>query len=455
MTVACGIDFGTTNSSIAVNVDGDVRVVPLDDDLPYLRSQLFLHRDGDRSCGNRSTRRYLNESQYRTRCVACDRTPDHFIAPLGGSVTWLPDGCRQYQPGGGCSDARLLRGVKAELPDLHLTRTTSWAIEYSVEALVAILMEEVKRRAELSVGRPITRVVLGRPVVLGQTEEEDQLVEDRLLRAAQLAGFDELAVCPEPVAAALEPVFGPARGRILSLDFGGGTFDAAILLLHQDDGMLDPELEGMGGANVGGDLVDGLIFDRYFADYLGLTASEQQLGFRLPNRIRARLKTRAGLVRLATDPAIYELLHRGLRAPGAAREMARLRDLILGGFGFGFYEAIEAAKCDLSSKDHTSVQFHGGTLDVDQPLSRAELETAVAPMLQAIDEAIDDVLADAKREADEVDTVLLTGGSSQLPAFQGLVRKRFARAQIIDGDTYTSVARGLATIAPQFFGGYA
>jgi Hsp70 protein len=343
MTVACGIDFGTTNSSIAVNVDGEVRVVALDDDLPYLRSQLFLHRDGDLSCGIRSTRRYLNESQYRTRCTACDRTPDRFIAPLGGSVTWLRDGCRQYLPGGGCSDARLLRGVKAELPDLHLTRTTSWAIEYRVESLVAIVMEELKRRAESSVGRPITRVVLGRPVVLGQTEEEDQLVEERLLRAAQLAGFEELAVCPEPVAAALEPVFGPARGRILSLDFGGGTFDAAVLLLHEDDGMLDPELEGIGGANVGGDLVDGLIFDRYFADYLGLTATEQQLGFRLPNRVRSRLKTRAGLVRLATDPAIYELLQRGTHSRGAAREMARLRDLILGGFGFGFYEAIEAA----------------------------------------------------------------------------------------------------------------
>jgi hypothetical chaperone protein len=453
MTVACGIDFGTTNSSIAVNVDGEVRVVALDDDLPYLRSQLFLHRDGDRSCGIRSTRRYLNESQYRTRCTACDRTPDRFIAPLGGSVTWLRDGCRQYLPGGGCSDARLLRGVKAELPDLHLTRTTSWAIEYRVESLVAIVMEELKRRAESSVGRPITRVVLGRPVVLGQTEEEDQLVEERLLRAAQLAGFEELAVCPEPVAAALEPVFGPARGRILSLDFGGGTFDAAVLLLHEDDGMLDPELEGIGGANVGGDLVDGLIFDRYFADYLGLTATEQQLGFRLPNRVRSRLKTRAGLVRLATDPAIYELLQRGTHSRGAAREMARLRELILGGFGFGFYEAIEAAKCDLSSQDRTTVHFHGGTLDVDQPLSRAELEIAVAPILQAIGEAIDDALADAKRETDEVDTVLLTGGSSQLPAFQHLVQRRFPGAQIIAGDTYTSVARGLATIAPQFFGG--
>jgi hypothetical chaperone protein len=453
MTVACGIDFGTTNSSIAVNVDGEVQVVGLDDGLPYLRSQLFLHRDGDRSSGNRSTRRYLNESQYRTRCSDCDRTPDRFVPPFGGGISWLPYGCRQYRPGGGCSDARLLRGVKAELPDLHLTRTTSWAIEYSVESLVAILLEEVRRRAELSVGRPITSVVLGRPVVLGQTEEEDRLVEDRLLRAAELAGFEELAVCPEPVAAALEPVFGPARGRILSLDFGGGTFDAAVLLLHDDGGILAPELEGVGGANVGGDVVDGLIFDRYFAGYLGLTADEQELGFHLPNRIRSRLKTRAGLVRLAADPAIYEVLQRGTRSPAAARQMARLRDLVLGGFGFGFYEAIEAAKCALSAQDQTNVRFHGGTLEVDQPLSRAELETAVAPILRAIGEAIEDALADAKRAADEVDTVLLTGGSSQLPAFQDLIRRRFRGAQIVAGDTYTSVARGLATIAPQFFGG--
>ena len=75
MTVACGIDYGTTNSSVAVNVDGKVHVVPMDGDIACLKSQLFLHRDGDRSCGERAARRYLNESQYRTRCVCAIGRP--------------------------------------------------------------------------------------------------------------------------------------------------------------------------------------------------------------------------------------------------------------------------------------------------------------------------------------------------------------------------------------------
>ena len=205
--------------------------------------------------------------------------------------------------GGGCGDARLLRGVKAELPDLNFTSTTSWAIEFNLESLVAIVLAELRQQTERFVGRRLRSVVLGRPVALGQTDEEDQLVEDRLLRAAERAGFEELAVCPEPLAAALEPVHGPARGRILSLDFGGGTFDAAVLELLEDDGELVPELQGTGGANVGGDLIDGIIFDSYFADYLGLTVSETELGFRLPNRFRAWTRTRSGLVRLAADTA--------------------------------------------------------------------------------------------------------------------------------------------------------
>jgi hypothetical chaperone protein len=454
MAVACGIDFGTTNSSIAVNVDGDVRVVPVDGGLPLLKSQLFLHRDGDRSCGSRSSRRYLNESQYRTRCVSCDRTPDRFIAPAGSALTWLPEGCRQYRPGGGCSDARLLRGLKAELPDLNFTRTTSWAIEYSVESLVAIVLRELKRQSEQLIGASIADVVLGRPVLLAESDEEDQLVEDRLLRAAQQAGFSELAVCPEPVAAALEPVFGPARGCILSLDFGAGTFDAAVLRVHDDEGGLTPELEGAGGANVGGDVIDGIIFDRYFANYLGLTAGEDELGFRLPNRVRWRMKTRAGLVRLATtEPALYELIDRGTRSRRAGQQMARLRDLLFGGYGFGFYEAIETAKCDLSEKDVSAVRFHGGTVDVDQPMRRSDLKVILAPILTAVSTAIDDALAQAERGPDEIDMVLLTGGSSQLSAFQDLIQERFQGASIVAGDTYTSVARGLATIAPQFFGG--
>jgi len=455
MTVACGIDYGTTNSSVAVNVDGKVHVVPMDGDIPYLKSQLFLHRDGDRSCGERAARRYLNESQYRTRCVSCDRTPDRFIPPLQSRLTWLPDGCQQYVPGGGCNDARFLRGLKAELPDLQFTRTTSWAIEYRVESLVAIVLQELKQRAERFVGTSIPNVVLGRPVVLGQSDEEDQLVEDRLLRAAQRAGFEDLAVCPEPVAAALEPVYGPAQGVILSLDFGGGTFDVAVLRVFDDGGELTPELEGIGGANVGGDMIDGVIFDRHFADYLGLNASKERLGFKLPNRVRARMRTRAGLVRLATERAIYELIDRGVRSSKAGPEMTRLRDLIFGGFGFGFYEAIETAKCDLSKHTVSEVRFRGGSLDVDQPLRRSELEVALAPILTAVDEAISDALAGAEKGPDAIDTVLLTGGSSQLSAFQDLVQKRFPTAHIVTGDTYTSVARGLATIAPQFFGGSA
>jgi hypothetical chaperone protein len=452
MTVACGIDYGTTNSSVAVNVDGKVHVVPMDGDIAYLKSQLFLHRDGDRSCGERAARRYLNESQYRTRCLSCDRTPDRFIPPLESTLTWLPDACQQYVPGGGCNDARFLRGLKAELPDLQFTRTTSWAIEYRVESLVAIVLQELKQRAERFVGTSIPNVVLGRPVVLGQGDEEDQLVEDRLLRAAQRAGFQDLAVCPEPVAAALEPVHGPAQGVILSLDFGGGTFDVAVLRVFDDGGELTPELEGVGGANVGGDMIDGVVFDRYFAGYLGLNASEERLGFNLPNRVRVRMRTRAGLVRLATERAIYELIDRGVRSK-AGPEMARLRDLIFGGFGFGFYEAIEAAKCDLSKRTVSAVRFRGGSLDVDQPLRRSELKAALAPILTAVHEAISDALTSAGKGPDAINTVLLTGGSSQLSAFQDLVRKRFPTAHIVTGDTYTSVARGLATIAPQFFGG--
>src|SRR5262245_41423893 len=107
--IAYAIDFGTTNSSIAIAYPGGVEIVPVEGGaLPQvLPSIVYVHRDRNRAAGREAVEQFLITGSQRTQCSACDL------------VQW-EDGrghseCRQYRPGGGCHDARLMSALKSEL----------------------------------------------------------------------------------------------------------------------------------------------------------------------------------------------------------------------------------------------------------------------------------------------------------------------------------------------------
>src|ERR1700687_3586253 len=164
-----GIDFGTSNSAVSIAYADRVEVVPLGRSRAAmtLPSFVYLHRARRRSAGDEAVKTFLKSGHEKTDCWKCP------LAPYG----WDTD-CRQYRKGGGCSDARLLAGVKHELAELGVAGTNSWATDFSVGALVSVVLKRLKDEADKVAGESATSVVLGHPVVFAGADPENRAASD-------------------------------------------------------------------------------------------------------------------------------------------------------------------------------------------------------------------------------------------------------------------------------------
>ena len=421
-----GIDFGTSNSSIAVAYADRVEVLGLGPSASrVLPSFVYLHRAGRRAAGDEAVRTFLVSGHEKTDCWNCS------LAPYG----WDTD-CRQYRKGGGCNDARLLSGVKHELAKLGFAGTNSWATDFSVGSLVSVVLRRLKREADDATGHLVGSVVVGHPVVFSGADAERRSASEaeafrRLEEAAREAGFSNVEFLPEPTAAVIgEPAH---RGVEVAVDFGGGTFDVAVL----DSRDLTPRVAGTAGVAIGGEILDGVLFETVIGPALGLDA--------LPSWLFNELGTASSVRLLMADPGIPSILS---RIGGPAGEVTHA--LLYEGQAYDFYRAIEAAKIRLSSEEDATLVFEPLGLRVE--IRRSAFESMIRPELEQVEAAIERGLAEAGVAPGEVDRVLLTGGSSYIPAFRDGLSAMFGTERLEQRDAFTAVVHGLGVRAQQLWG---
>jgi hypothetical chaperone protein len=421
-----GIDFGTSNSAISIAYPDHVEVLTLGaaHSSLTLPSFVYLHRSGRRNAGEEGVKTFLESGHRKTDCWKCP------LAPYG----WDTD-CRQYRKGGGCSDARLLSGVKHELAKLGFSGTNSWAVDFPVSTLVSVVLERLKADADASVEQAPNRVVLGHPVVFAGADPHDRAASDaeafkRLAHAATSVGFTEVEFLPEPTAA----VIGEEKhlGVEMAVDFGGGTFDAAIM----DSRSGTPRITGMAGVAVGGEILDGVMFEASVGPALGLE--------RLPSWLFNELRTASSVRLLMADPGIPSILSRI-----GGREAQLVHALLYEGHAYDFYKTIEAAKIALSDSEEIELSYPA--LDLRIPLGRQAFESMIRPELDLVKQAIADAMKEAAIEPADVDRVLLTGGSAYIPAFRADLVDTFGADRLEQRDAFTAVVHGLGVRAQQLW----
>ena len=440
--IGYGIDYGTSNSSIAVAYeDGAVEVLPVDPgDSGTMRSLVHLHREHGRLVGEEGSRAYLIDGSQSSRCGTCEL--------VDRRAEGLFTDCRQYRAGSGCQDSRLLAQIKTDLSSDGVDRTHSWGAEFTFIELVAAVLRRLKREGDRRTGQDVRRVAIGHPVRFPGTQADPErlqaLAESRLRRAAEAAGFQDIVLVPEPQAAVA--VEGLHDGIVVCTDFGGGTFDVAVVdKLHNRGQVL-----ALGGVAVGGEDFDTRIFEAKLHRALGLDrtvtgADGKPIG--LPNWVRYELRSLAGLKRLLTDPSVAVLL-RGLAARNGGDFAEAVSELLYGGQAYACYRSIEAAKIDLSEQEETRIVLRRPPyLDIDVPLSRIEFEGLIAGDIEKVSLCLQDVLDDADVRVEDVAYVTRTGGTSRTPAFNTLLEQTFGAERILQRDAFTTVVRGLAVYA--------
>ncbi|HVT97412.1 MAG TPA: Hsp70 family protein [Acidobacteriaceae bacterium] len=426
MSVA-GIDFGTTNSSVAL-VMGESRV--------ELASFTFA---GAETLSSRSVL-YFEQ-----------------VASAGGmkrTHSWSgPAAIERYLDAD--DKGRLVQSLKSHLSSRTLTGTEVFGRRHRLEELISRMLSDLRKHAEKQFGRPIRRAVVGRPVrfVGAETTDDDDFAVARLREAFQIAGFEAVEFELEPVGAAYAYESTLDHDELILIgDFGGGTSDFSLLRVGPGARVRGQrQVLGYSGVGLAGDAFDARIVRKLVSPALGSHSEARSLDKILPAVpawIYANLERWHYLSFLRTNN-VREIL-RGARIRGLEPEkIEALIAVIEQDLGYQLHQAVQRLKFALSQQESAEFRFQEGGLDLRVPLTRREFETWIAEDLGKIEDAVDSLIRQTGVSPGEVDRVFLTGGTSLVPAVRRIFTRRFGREKIRGGHEFTSVAYGLALCAQE------
>jgi hypothetical chaperone protein len=416
-----GIDFGTTNSSIAyANGSGEVQLAKF----PYLggltdayRSLLYLQRQKEGG---------VNILKSWTGPEAIE---EYLSADMKG---------------------RLIQSLKSFLSSRNLHSTEVFGRRLTLEDLIARILRDLREKAEHQFGIKIRSAVVGRPVhfVGAENQEDDTYAEGRLRSAFDSAGYESVEFEMEPIAAAhyYESTLDHDE-LILIGDFGGGTSDFSLVhvgpTVRRD--RVSGSIIGNAGVGVAGDAFDAKIIRHLVSPALGAGSQLRSLGkiLTVPNWVYIKLE-RWHHLSLLRARDVLEML-RGVHAQSLEpAKIGALIHFIKEDLGFHLHRAVQKVKSDLSKAPRATFQFSDGFVDLAATVERASFEEWISEELGQIERCVDSLLTSSGVQPTGVDMVFLTGGSSFVPAVRRIFETRFGEKRIRGGNEFTSVARGLA-----------
>ncbi|QYF93202.1 Hsp70 family protein [Massilia sp. PAMC28688] len=421
MAQACGVDFGTSNSTVGYidsRATGAVgsSLLALEDGKATLPSVVFFNADDD-------------EVSYGRAALA------GYLAGYEG---------------------RLMRSLKSLLGTSLIDGQTEVAgRSLPFRLLLQQFIGEVKRRAERQAGQEFSCAVFGRPVFfIDDSAAADKLAEDTLAGIAHAVGFKEVSFQFEPIAAAFDYESQIAREElVLIADIGGGTSDFSLVRLSPDRAARAERRDDIlatGGVHIGG-----TDFDKY----LSLTSVMPLLGYQtlmnndsaIPSGYYFNLATWHTINQAYTKKTWTQLADvvRDAREPA---KLGRLQRLIEAREGHWLAMKVEEAKIALSDADAIELMLDRLSPPETLTIARPAFEHAIGHLVDQIDQTVLKLLADAGVGRGGVDTVFFTGGSSGVGMLRERIGALLPNARKVEGDLFGSIGAGLALDAVRKYG---
>ncbi len=414
----CGMDFGTSNSTLAAAAGNTPpRLLPLEDGKPTIPSAIFFSFEDDRAYFGRQA-----VSEYVTG-----------------------------------ADGRLMRSIKSVLGTSlfsDTTRVKREALKFS--DILGRFIAELKQRAESVLGHEIDEIVCGRPVrFVDDDDAADAEAEAQLESAVRAQGYRHVEFQFEPIAAALD-YEQQVSGEELALvaDIGGGTSDFTVIRLSPQRaraGDRKSDILATAGVHIGGTDFDRMLSLKKVMPLLG-HGTETADGKRpLPSGPYYDLATWHRINRLYSSKVMAEL--RSTRQEAQFPDLVEmLIALVEDRQGHRLAGRVEEAKIALSESGQTLFRFVTRDARLETGIDLAELNAAVRAATESIGDAIGRTLAAAGVGPGHIDTLILTGGSTRVPAVASVLRRQVPAARPVETDAFGSVGLGLALDAVRRFG---
>ncbi len=413
---ACGIDFGTSNSTVGWNRPGQGALLALEDGKLTLPSVVFFHaEDAHTSYGRAALADYLSGDE-----------------------------------------GRMMRSLKSLLgTSLMDDFTEVMGRVLPFRELLALFIGELKARAEDAAGQRFDSAVLGRPVFFVDDDAAaDKLAENTLAGIARATGLQHIEFQYEPIAAAFDYESQISREElVLVVDIGGGTSDFALVRLDPKRAARPDRKDDIlasGGVHIGGTDFDKHLSLAGVMPLLGL-GSLLKSGLEMPSSPYFNLATWHTIHQAYTRKAWANISELALEAREPAKLKA-MQNLMQQKDGHWLALQVEAAKISLSNEPVATLDLSRIGADSEVTLARPVFDQAIEELVGRVSRTVQSLLEDAGLTADAVDTVFFTGGSSGVPLLRQRVGELLPAARRVEGDLFGSIGAGLAIDAARKFG---
>ena len=437
MSLKVGIDFGTSNSGVAVHDGQRVKLLPVDPKnvLPeVIKSVLYITKDYRTYLGQEAVENYYRDNVNRQRRFVKQWAGeiDVYGAEFGHYVDDVYVYVDELKPG------RLLQYLKTTLRKDNYNGTQIFERYYSVGELTRTYLSLLKERAEDVLGETINAVTLGRPVKFSDKPELDHKAQETLSEAAHEAGFKDVDFELEPVAAALyyeQSITKPEN--VVIFDFGGGTLDIAVMRLG---GGKNRKVYASGGVDIAGSDFDRTIIKKRMLSHFGYGNVKHYPEITL--MINA-ISDWMALPEMGT-PINKNILKKAILAKVVPVRLKALEGLIYNDLAFTFYNRVEAGKIALSSEGATVISLEDKGIALWELYTRSQFESDIHHYVTDVEKVLLDTIAKSGLDVEEIDAVVKTGGSSNIPLFTGMLAKIFGAEKVKESNSFSSVVAGLA-----------
>ena len=412
----CGIDFGTSNSAISI-VDGDtIKLAEVEGDKPTIPTALFFDAVHNQTLFGRAAQ-------------------------------------DQYIENG---EGRFMRSLKRILGTPLMTQKTAvnggW-MEFP--DIIAKFLMHIKAKAEAQNDSVLNSVVMGRPVFFVDGDDAaNKRAEGELKQIARSVGFKNIEFQFEPIAAAFSHEHQIAGEKLaLVVDIGGGTSDFTVIRLSQDRKGAPDRLQDVlanTGVRIGGNDFDRDISVDYLMPHLGLGTTYGPKTLSVPRHSYFDIAEWSKVNFVYTDKILkdFEGMFRISHAPDRLSRFVKVLEFQLGHY---LISKTEGAKIDLSTCDDAVMHLHEIENDLSISVTQREMADAIIERIKCLDVEISNCLNVADVKPVDIDLVIMTGGSTELPMIQDLVSQKLPHAEVVEQNRMSSVALGLGHDAMRRF----